>query len=67
MKRESMMKVAWVLVYLGAAAAAYQLLRALSSQGYPETAARAGLACALAILPYVVARSTEKLTDKKPS
>ena len=58
------MKAVWIAVYAGAAAAAYQLFHGLSANGWPEAAARGGLACGLAVIPYVVARSTEKLTAK---
>lgn len=52
----------WVVALLGALLAAGALvLTVLIASGAPQQAAGAAIACALAVIPYVLARAVESI------
>ncbi|MEQ1909227.1 MAG: hypothetical protein ABMA15_10420 [Vicinamibacterales bacterium] len=54
--------ICWILVVLGALAAGVQAVDTfLSAESAPQQAAGAGMACMLAIVPYVLARAVSEL------
>lgn len=58
------MQFIWILPVLGAALGGYQLLIVHdSAQSAPQQAAGAAMACAYAVVPYVIARSIQAISD----
>jgi hypothetical protein len=54
----------WVLSLLGAVVGGLVLMvGVIGSSGAPQEAAAAGIACALAVIPYCFARAIEKLNS----
>jgi hypothetical protein len=61
------MNAVWLLPILGSLGGSFFLYEALfSSDTAPKQAAGAALACAVAILPYVLARSIQTVADNGP-
>jgi hypothetical protein len=52
------------LVYIGAVIGTICLLLAFTANGAPQQAALAGMACAFAVIPYVLFRVTQVLEDQ---
>ena len=62
MEQEATMRLMWVLPILGAVAGAGMLALTLTSaSGAPQEAAGAAIACAAAVIPYVLARAVDAL------
>jgi hypothetical protein len=62
-----MAKFFWVLTVLGGLFSAFALTVTLASaNGAPQEAAGAAVSCAIAIIPYVLARASEGLARRDP-
>jgi hypothetical protein len=63
-----MPKFLWLVALLGALAGGVVLLLGfLFASGAPQEAAAAGLACGLAVIPYVLARAANEFFGSAPA
>lgn len=60
-------QVVWILPLLGAIGGGLFFLAAFTANGAPQQAAAAGMACAVAIIPYVLARAVTEIWKESAS